>query len=134
MKVAHGTKEEKKVKWSSDLVLDFYSKLLMDIWEIVSALIGEAIVELLYKLAIRKLLEKDPFLSSVKVSEEGVSLEGIGQAGQPLTPTEIHRGFHSLITHIFDLFSALAEGVVSRELFHKVFPKVKEAERMIAQK
>jgi len=134
VKVAPGTKEEKKVRWSSDLVLDFYSKLLMDIWEIVSALIGEAIVELLYKLAIRKLVEKHPFLSSVKVSEEGVSLEGIGQGGPHLTPTEIHRGFHSLITHLFDLFSALAEGVVSRELFPKVFPKVKEAERMIAQK
>ena len=134
MKVTPGEKEEKKVKWSSDLVLGFYSKLLMDIWEIVSALIGEAIVELLFNLAVRRLVEKHPFLSSVKVSEEGISLEGIGQGGQSFTPTELHRGFQSLITHLFDLFSALAEGVLSRELFPKVFPKVKEAERMIAQK
>ena len=134
MKAAPGEKEEKKVKWSSDLVLGFYSKLLMDIWEIVSALIGEAIVELLFNLAVRRLVEKHPFLSSVKVSEEGISLEGIGQGGERFTPTELHRGFQSLITHLFDLFSALAEGVLSRELFPKVFPKVKEAERMIAQK
>jgi len=134
VKMASGTKEEKKAKWSTDLVLDFYSKLLMEIWEIVSELIGEAIVELLFNLAVCKLREKHPFLASVKVSEEGISLEGIRQGGQPLTPTEIHRGFQTLVTHLFDLFSALAEGVVSRELFPKVFPKVKEAERMITQK
>ena len=110
MKVTPGEKEEKKVKWSSDLVLGFYSKLLMDIWEIVSALIGEAIVELLFNLAVRRLVEKHPFLSSVKVSEEGISLDGIRQGGQRLTPTELHRGFQRLMKR-YDLLKRICQAL-----------------------
>jgi hypothetical protein len=36
--------------------------------------------------------------------------------------------------HLFDLFTTLSEGVISRELFPKVIPKVKEAERVISNK
>ena len=110
-------KEEKKVKWSADLVLDHYSKLLEEIWEIVSALIGEAIVGLVFTSAIRKLEDKYPFLSRLQVSDEKVTLGPMREAGRKMTPMEIHRGFQSLITNLFDIFSALAEGVVSRELF-----------------
>ena len=47
-------KEEKKGRWSADLVLDLYSNLLTEIWEIVSALIGEAILALLFNLAVHR--------------------------------------------------------------------------------
>lgn len=127
-------KEEKKVKWSSDLVLDHYSKLLEEIWQIVSALIGEAIVELVFTSAIRKLKGKYPFLSLLKTTEEGVTLEGLRQECQKMAASEVHRGLQSLVTSLIDLFSALAEAVVSRELFPKVLPKVREAERFISQK
>ena len=59
-------KEDKGGKWSSDLVLDLYSNLLTEIWEVVSALIGEAILAFLFTLAIRKLGEKYSFLNSLK--------------------------------------------------------------------
>jgi hypothetical protein len=127
-------KERKQEKWSSDLVLNIYSNLLKEIWEIVSALIGEASLSFLFILAIRKIGEKYPFLKSLKVSEEGISWEGERDDCRSLAPVEIHRGFQSLITHLFNLFSALTEGVISRELFPKVLPKVKEAERIISQK
>jgi hypothetical protein len=127
-------KERRQEKWSSDLVLDIYSNLLKEIWEIVSALIGEASLSFLFILAIRKIGEKYPFLKSLKVSEEGISWEGERDDCRSLAPVEIHRGFQSLITHLFNLFSALTEGVISRELFPKVLPKVKEAERIISQK
>jgi len=127
-------KEEKKGKWPSDVVLDHYSKLLEEVWEIVSALIGEAIVELVFLSAIRKLEEKHPFLSRLQVSEEGVTLGPMREDGRKMTPVDIHRGFQSLITNLFDIFSALAEGVVSRELFPKVLPKVREAERLISNR
>jgi hypothetical protein len=48
-----------------------------------------------------------------------------------MAPIEIHRGFQGLINHLFHLFSVLAEGVISRELFPKVLPKVREAEKII---
>lgn len=115
-------------------MINLYSNLLTEVWEVVSELIGETILELLYVLTIRKVAEKYPFLISLKVSEEGISTEGVRESCDKLTPVEIHRGFQSLITHLFDLFSALAEGVVSRELFPKVFPKVREAERIISQR
>jgi hypothetical protein len=132
--MASTMKEDKEGKWSSDFVLDLYSNLLMEIWEIVSALIGEAILTLLFLSAIQKIGEKYPFLISLKVSEEGIALDKVKGEGQKLSPLEIHRGFQSLINHLFQLFSALAEGVINKELFPKVFPKVKEADRIISQK
>jgi hypothetical protein len=134
MRMPSGVKEDKGGKWSSDLVLDLYSNLLIEIWEVVSALIGEAILALLFNLSVRKLGEKYAFLISLKVSEEGISLEGMREDCRNMAPIEIHRGFQSLINHLSHLFSALAEGVINKELFPKVFPKVKEAERIISQK
>jgi len=127
-------REDKEGKWSSDFVLDLYSNLLVEIWEMVSALIGEAILALLFLSAIRKIGEKYPFLISLKVSEEGISLDKLKEEGKKLSPLEVHRGFQGLINHLFQLFSALAEGVINKELFPKVLPKVKEADRIISQK
>ena len=131
-----GVKEGRKgkEKLSIELVLDIYSNLLMEIWEIVSSLIGEATFALLLGLAIQKLKDKYPFLTSLKVSEEGISWNKIREDCRTLSPVEVHRGFQSLINHLFHLFSELAEGVISRELFPKVFPKVKEAERILFPK
>ncbi len=125
---------EKEGKEPSDLVLDLYSNLLVELWEIVSALIGESILAFLFNLAIRKLKGKYPFLESLKVTEEGLSMDGVKEKSRSLTPNEIHRGFQSLINHLSHLFSTLANGVINKELFPKVFPKVKEAERIISQK
>jgi hypothetical protein len=127
-------KEEKGGRWSSDLVLDLYQNLLMEVWEIVSALIGESILALLFTLAVQKIGEKYPFLALLKVSENGVAVDEMREDCRSIAPIEIHRGFQSLISHLFHLFSALAEGVISRELFPKVFPKVREAEKIISQK
>jgi hypothetical protein len=127
-------KETKGGKWTSDLVLDLYSNLLAEVWEIVSALIGEAILELLFTLSIKKIGEKYPFLNSLIVSEDGISLEGMRENYRNLPPIDIHRGFQSLINHLLNLFSALTEGVISREVFPKVFPRVREAERLVSQK
>jgi hypothetical protein len=132
--MAPWVRENKGGKWSSDLILDLYANLLAEIWEVVSALIGEAILAFLFMLAIRKLGEKYPFLNSLKVSEEGVSLEAVREDCRTMAPVEIHRGFQSLVNHLSHLFSALAEGVINKELFPKVFPKFKEAERIISQK
>jgi hypothetical protein len=127
-------KEDKGGKWSSDRGLDLYSNLLTEIWEVVSALIGEAILAFLFTLAIRKLVEKYPLLVSLKVSEDGISLDGVREDCRAVAPVEIHRSFQSLINQLSHLFSALADGVINKELFPKVFPKVKEAERIISQK
>ena len=59
-------KKDRGVKVSSDLVLDLYSDLLTELWEIVSALIGEAILAFLFTLAIRKLGDKHPFCILLK--------------------------------------------------------------------
>jgi hypothetical protein len=48
MRMPSGVKGDRGGKWSSDLVLDLYSNLLIEIWEVVSALIGEAILALLF--------------------------------------------------------------------------------------
>jgi hypothetical protein len=130
--MAPTVKKDKGVRLSSDLVLDLYSDLLTELWEIVSALIGEAILAFLFTLVIRKLGEKHPFLLSLKVSEEGVSLEKVKEDCRTIAPAEIHRGFQGLINQLSHLFSVLADGVINKELFPKVFPKVKEAERIVS--
>jgi hypothetical protein len=61
-------------------------------------------------------------------------LEEVREDCQTAAPLEIHRGFQSLINQLSHLFSALANGVINKELFPKVFPKVKEAERILSQK
>ncbi len=127
-------KEDRGGRGPADLILDLYSNLLKEIWEVVSELIGEAILAFLFSLAIRKIGEKYPFLNSMKVSEDGISLEEVREDCRTIAPIDIHRGFQSLINHLSHLFSVLAEGVVNKELFPKVFPKVKEAERIISQK
>lgn len=119
---------------TSDRLLELYSHMLIEIWEVVSALIGEAVLTLLFRLAIQKGGERDSFLNSIKVSEDGISLEEMIGKCQKLSPLEIHRGFQGLLNHLFNLFSALTEGVLSREIFPKVFPKLKEAERILSQK
>ena len=131
--MAPTAKKDRRVKLSSDLVLDLYSDLLTELWEIVSALIGEAILAFLFTLSIRKLRDKHPFLHSLDVSEEGISWEKLKQDCRTVPPGEIHRGFQGLINQLSHLFSALADGVINKELFPKVFPKVKEAERIISQ-
>jgi hypothetical protein len=132
--MALAVKESKEEKFSSDRVLDLYANLTMEIWEIVSALIGEAILSFLFALAIRKIAEKYPFLNSLKVSEEGISLDEVRKDCRKIAPIEIHRGFQSMINQLSHLFSALTEGVINKELFPKVLPKVREAERMTSQK
>ena len=132
--MAQAVKESKEEKFSSDRVLDLYANLTAEIWEIVSALIGEAILSFLFALAIRKIGEKYPFLNSLKVSEEGISSDEVRKDCRKMAPLEIHRGFQSLINQLSHLFSALTEGVINKELFPKVLPKVREADRMISQK
>ena len=127
-------KEGREEKFSSDLISDLYTNLLKEIWESVSALIGEAILTLLFNLAIRKIGEKYPFLNLLKVSEEGLALEEVKKGCRNLPPVEIHRGFQSLINQLSHLFSALTEGVITKELLPKVLPKVREAERMVVKK
>jgi hypothetical protein len=128
------TKDIKGGKYTSDLVLDLYTSLLLEVWEVVSAMVGEAILELLFNLSIKKMSEKYPFLKSLEVSEEGVDFGKVKEECRGLPPVEIHRGFQGLINHLLNLFSALTEGVISREIFPKVFPKVREAERLVSPK
>jgi hypothetical protein len=132
--MARLARENKNGKWPSDLVLDLYGNLLIEIWDDVSALIGEAILKLLFTLAIRKLREKYPFLVFLKVSEDGISLGGMREEWRNISPLEIHRGFQALINHLSHLFSALAEEVINEELFPMVFPKFREADRIVSQK
>ena len=127
-------KEGREEKFSSDLISDLYTNLLKEIWESVSALIGEDILALLFNLAIRKIGEKYPFLNFLKVSEEGLALEEVKKGCRNLPPVEIHRGFQSLINQLSHLFSSLTEGVITKELLPKVLPKVREAERMVFKK
>ena len=131
--MASEVKEEKERR-SSALLLELYADLLVRIWEIVSELIGEAILAFLFNLSIRTLQDKHPFLKSLKVSEEGISVEGLRQGCRGVPPAGIHRAFQGLITQLFDLFAALTEGVISRELLPKVLPKIREAERISSQK
>jgi len=125
---------DKKENLSSDLVMDLYSSLLVEVWAIVSELIGEAILALLFSVAIRKLGNKYSFLKSMEVTEEGLSMRQVREVCRRLPPVEVHRGFQSLITELIKLSSALAEGVVSRDILPKVLPKVREADRIISQK
>lgn len=127
-------REESKGRAVSEKLLNLYADLLKEICEEASALIGGGILGLLFKSAIRKTGEKHPFLLSLEISEEGVNLETLREKARGMAPSEIHRGFQNLITQLFDLFTALADGILSRRLFPRVLPTVRQADRMVTQK
>jgi hypothetical protein len=129
-----GIKEGKEEKFSSMIIFDLYANLMTEIWEIVSSLIGEAILGFLFTSTIQKIGEKYTFLKSLNVSEEGLSYDEVRKDCRNMAPAEIHRAFQSLINQLSHVFSALTEGVINKELLPKVLPKVREAERMISQK
>lgn len=133
-KILSYMKNQKEDRWLSDRVLEIYSTLLLEVWEIVSALIGEAVLTILLNLAIKKLEDKYGFLEKIKVSEEGISFEKLKEDCRNISAIQVHRGFQSLINNLINLFSILAEGVINKEIFPKIFPKVKEAERIVSQK
>ncbi|MCX8118291.1 MAG: hypothetical protein N3G78_10200 [Desulfobacterota bacterium] len=114
--------------------MDLYATLVFELWEIVSAMLGEAVLALLFSLSLKHLKERYPFLGLVEVSEEGVDLSKVREECLDLSPTELHKGFQGLVNHLLNLFSALTEGVISREVFPKVFPRIREAERLVSQK
>jgi len=90
------TKENRGGRWTSDIVLDIYSNLLLEIWEVVSALVGEAILELLFNIAIKKIGEKYKFLNLIKVSEDGIIFNELKEDLRNQSATELHKGFQSL--------------------------------------
>src|SRR4030066_2545823 len=101
--MSHSGKEESKGKWPSDLILELYSSLLAEMWEIVSALVGEAILGLLLASAILQIGQKHPFLLSLRVSEEGIAFEGVNGDCRTMDPLGIHEGFQCLGNHLFPL-------------------------------
>ncbi len=131
--MAFHVREESKGKWSSELILEIHSSLLSELWEFVSALIGGATLELLFASAVQKIGEKHSFLLALEVCEEGIKFEKLSERCRTMAPLEIHQGFQALVNHLFHLFSVLSEGVINKELFPKVFPKLKDAERLISQ-
>ena len=72
--MASPRREIEQKERSSELVLNLYSNLVLEIWEIASELIGEAILALLFSLTVRNLGDKYPFLKSLDVSKEKISI------------------------------------------------------------
>ncbi len=127
-------KKEKSEIPFSDPIVDLYLALLEEIWESVSAMIGETILSLLFGLAIRRTGERYPFLNSLKVSEEGLFLEEGRKGFRNVSGVELHRGFQSLVNDLSNLFTLLTEGVIAKELLPKILPRIREAERMVFKK
>ena len=123
---------KKKTTANLDLI-DLYSRLLNEIWEKVSELIGESLLAFLILLTIGRISDKFPILREIRVSEAGISLETIRKQFQDIPPEDLHRAFQGLVKNLFNVFTALAENVINRELFSTVLPKLREAEKMISR-
>src|SRR4030042_227438 len=114
---------EKKGKWSSEAVLDLYSRLLTEIWETVSALIGESVLEFLFNLAIQKLKGKHAFLLALKVSQVGIAVRLIVKNLNILrsiinaisTSFEIKEIVAAAGTHLPNLFQFSSFGLLWKE-------------------
>ena len=123
---------KKKTTVNLDLI-DLYSSLLGEIWGKASELIGESLLAFIIQLTIDRISDKFSILTGVRVSEDGVSLEGMRNQSQDISPEDIHRAFQGFIKNLLNVFTVLTENVINRELFSTVIPKVREAEKMISR-
>ncbi|MCK5551539.1 MAG: hypothetical protein KAJ09_00245 [Deltaproteobacteria bacterium] len=122
----------KKTNVNLDLI-DLYSGLLNEIWGRVSELIGETLLVFFILLTIDRMSDKFLILSVIRVSEDGISLESLRNQCQEFSPEDIHRAFQGFIKSLFNVFTAITENVINRELFSTVLPKLREAEQMISR-
>jgi len=122
----------KKTDVNLDLI-DLYSGLLNEIWGKVSELIGEGLLAFLILLTIDRMSDKFSILRGIRVSEAGISLETMRNQCRDTSPEDIHRAFQGFIKSLFNVFTAITENVINRELFSAVLPKLREAEKMISR-
>jgi hypothetical protein len=122
----------KKTNVHLDLI-DLYAGLLNEIWGRVSELIGEGLLEFLILLTIDRTSDKFSILKAIRVSEAGISLETVRKQCQDTPPEDVHRAFSGFIKNLFNVFTAITENVINRELFSTVLPKLREAEKMISR-
>jgi hypothetical protein len=123
---------KKKTTANLDLI-DLYSRLLNEIWGKVSELIGESLLAFLILLTIGRISDKFPILREIRVSEDGISLETIRKQFQDIPPEDVHQAFQGLVKNLFNVFTAITENVINRELLSTVLPKLREAEKMISR-
>ena len=123
---------KKKTTANLDLI-DLYSSLLNEIWGKVSELIGESLLAFLILLTIDRMSDKFSILRGIRVSEAGISLETMRNQCQDTSPEDVHRAFQGFVKNLFNMFTAITENVINRELFSTVLPKLREAEKMIAR-
>ena len=124
--------QKKKATANLDLI-DLYSRLLNEIWGKVSELIGEGLLAFLILLTIGRISDKFPILREIRVFEAGISLETIKKQCQDIPPEDVHRAFQGLVKNLFNVFTAITENVINRELLSTVLPKLREAEKMISR-
>jgi hypothetical protein len=122
----------KKTKVNMDLI-DLYSSLLNEVWGKASELIGETLLVFFLLLTINRTPDKSSILRGIRVSEDGISLETVRKQCQDASPEDVHRALQALVKNLFNLFTVITENVINRELFSKVIPKLREAERMISR-
>ena len=123
---------KKKTTANLDLI-DLYSRLLNEIWEKVSELIGESLLAFLILLTIGRISDKFPILREIRVSEAGISLETMRSLCQDASPEDLHRAFQGFVKYLFNVFTTITENVINRELLSTVLPKLREAEKMISR-
>lgn len=124
----------RKKKTTANLnLIDLYSTLLNEIWGKASELIGENLLAFLILLTIDRISDKFPILRGIRVSEDGISLETIRKQFEDIPPEDVHRAFQGFVKNLFNVFTAITENVINRELFSTVLPKLREAEKMISR-
>ena len=123
---------KKKVDLNLDLI-DLYSNLLNEIWGKASELIGETLLAFFILLTIKRTPDKSSILREIRVSEDGISLEAVRKQCQDASPDDVHRALQGLVKNLFNVFTVTTENVINRELFSKVLPKLREAEKMVSR-
>ncbi len=118
---------------TSPELISLYSSLLNEIWGKASELIGESLLAFLILLTIDRMANKFSILRGIRVSEAGISLETMRNQCQDIPPEDVHRAFQGFIKNLFNVFTAISENVINRELFSTVLPKLREAEKMISR-
>jgi len=107
------------------LIISLYQDLLGTIFRKASPIVGAITVATLLESSLADARERYPFLSAVRVSEEGVWLDELREEAKSIPPRELKAGLEEWVSGLFAAFTILTGEVIVRQLGREV-ERVKE--------
>ncbi|HIE08657.1 MAG TPA: hypothetical protein EYP65_02280 [Armatimonadetes bacterium] len=111
---------------STQELVDIYGDLLKSLWGRMAPTLGSITVQGIFERAAFKTGGKFPFLSGIKVDEEGVDLSEVRKAVSGERAERVKEAFHDLIGNLFDILAKLTGEAIASRIMREVEGMLRE--------